>query len=161
MADETPPKKVPPVWSAFRQANPDAFGKVTRDPSAVRQLAMIVTRTAFARERFTAHFRKNEEAWVAKEAIKLWTNNLLQAPTPSLTPKSAAEKDLTVNIYLRQARANVRGRAVRRIAAINRIGTKLQNAIVNNARDPYLTQKFRQAANPSTPTLKPKHRRSR
>jgi hypothetical protein len=161
MADRTTFPGAPDASRSFKEASPEAFSKVGHDPSATRQLAMIEARTAALKERFSAHFRKYEEVWVAREAIKLALKGMAVPPSPAPEPTFAPQKSPTVNGYMTQARANVRGRAIRRVTLINHVRAKLRNAIVNNANDPYLSRKFQRVADPVDPAPRPKIRRRR
>ncbi len=130
----------------FREANPDAIGRVGGDVPAIRQIAAIDRRVVDVKDRMRKHLTRFEESWVAREAVSLWQKRAVLAakhPTPQGPSGSAS---LSADELMSEARRNVRARGTRRMSAINRIGGTMKNAVTNTLagvrHDPALSHAF-------------------
>ena len=123
----------------FREANPAPFARAQGDVDATRRLAAIETRATAIKDRFRAHFDRNEELWVVREAMSLTAKRTfptLQHPRPrGVVQNNFAE------LMMGQARRNVHARALNRMSNINTTKTAMQNAVLRNAPKPAQAQR--------------------
>ena len=135
---------------AFRKANPERYGKVQGRPEAVSQLRTIDMRAGQMRARMRQHFVRYQEAWVAKEAIRVWQKRAaLTAKHPP--PFNYMRESLTARSIMQEARRNVRARMTGRLTRLNRIETQMQNAVVRSQqfRDRDMTLAQRPGSSPA------------
>ena len=114
---------------AFSRANPERYGKVVGNPDATSSLRTLEHRSTDLKQRMRSHFKKYQEVWVAREAIKVWQDRAaLRAKHPS--PIHMMSNRLASDEIMKQARLNVRRRMARRLSNVNQIKTRMENSVV-------------------------------
>lgn len=138
--------------STFARSTPPAVQRAAHAPTSLKALSRLEERSAAIKERAFAHYKKFEDRWVAKEAIRIWQRHLAQPglyPAPKSVDRTVAPEGLS-----KMASRNVLTRTHQRLARINSIKTRMGNAIVRNLAPPSLKQGFNQAAQAERPTQK-------
>ena len=126
-------------------------GKAQGDPVTTKQLVNIETRAERIKARATAHHRANKDAWVAREAIRLWKAHVRET---SKLPVETVTEGVSVDNLMWKARHNVKARGTQRLARINGIKSRMQNAVIRNLE----TQSPAQALTQSGPKQTQKNR---
>lgn len=132
-ASDDPTLSVPAIQANFRTANPEVFGKAG-DLETTRRLGVVESRAEALKQRFYAHFERNEDVWVSREALKLVAQRTFptfQHPAPRGFEPRKTGQDFA-ELMMTKARQNVHARAILRLSAINTIKTSMQNAVIRN-----------------------------
>ena len=146
-AEDDPTLSVPNMRAEFRTVNPDVFAKA-QDLDTTRRLGAIEMRAEAIKQRFYDHFERNQDAWVAAEAIRLAATRkfpTLQHPAPKVFGAERPRGLDFAELMATKAAQNVHARAIRRLTSINSIKANLQNALIRN--QPRLAQVHQPPAN--------------
>ena len=118
---------------AFSRANPERYGKVQKRPEAISALRTIDHRAVHIKNAMRAHFKKFQEVWIAREAIKVWQKrSALKAKHPS--PLNYFHRGLAPDSIMKRARHNVRARMAKRLSGVNQVKTRMENNIVRTQK---------------------------
>lgn len=138
--------KSPPasIAKAFDLTTPAAYLTAPRNPAAFQILNGIEKRSEDIRQRAVAHYKRFEDRWTAKEAMRLWARH--NAQSASHPAPAGVRRDITPEAMMRNASRNVQARTNARLAKINAIQTRMSNAVVRNMEELSLHQTFNRAA---------------
>lgn len=134
--------KAPPpsIAKAFDLTTPPAYLRAAENPAAFRALAGIEKRAEQLRQRALDHYKRFEDRWTAKEAMRLFTQHHAQSafhPAPT-----GVSRHVSPEALMKIASRHVQARTNRRLAKINAISTRLSNAVVRNLESMSLKRSF-------------------
>jgi len=138
--------------ATFSATTPPATVRSVHSVSSLKALAHLEMRGGLIKEKALTHYKKFEDRWVAKEAMRIIKRHLSQA-APHPAPKGVTQS-IDENAIMLMASRNVLARTHQRLARINSIKTRMGNAIVRNLAPPSVRHAFSQAAVSERPTQK-------
>lgn len=151
-------KKPPKDLSrSFDLTTPPAYLRAAKNPVAFRMLGAIEKRTEAIKERAIAHYRKFEDRWTAKEAMRLWARH--NAQSASHPAPQGARRDITPEALMKAASREVQARTNLRLARINAIRTRMINVVARNVEAASLKRSFEDAAPAQSPRNSPRRTR--
>lgn len=148
-----PPKD---LSKSFDLTTPKAYLRAAKNPVAFRTLGAIEKRAEAIKERAVAHYKKFEDRWTAKEAMRLWARHNAQSVSH---PAPEGARAVTVEALMKMASRQVQARTNLRLARVNAIKTRMSNAVVRNLDAVSLKRSFEGAAPPQEPENSPKRTR--
>jgi hypothetical protein len=137
-------KSPPSIAKAFDLTTPAAYLKAQENPAAFQILNGIEKRSEDIRQRAIAHYKRFEDRWTAKEAMRLWARH--NAQSASHPAPAGVRRDITPEAMMRNASRNVQARTNARLAKINAIQTRMSNAVVRNMNEVSLHRAFNHVA---------------
>jgi len=118
---------------SFTKTTPDAFRRLQNQGDATAMLRNIDVRANDLKSRMRKHFKRQQETWVAREAIKVWQKR--SAPRQKLpTPRNIISNSLAPEQIMKQARINVRRRMAQRLSGVNQTKTRMENTVVRSEK---------------------------
>ncbi len=139
--------------NSFQRTTLEIYRKAQGLPDAIAALRNISVRTDSTKNRLRQHFKRHEETWVAREAIKVWKKRA--APRLNMpAPINIMSNKLATDQIMKQARLNVRRRMAGRLTRINQVKTRMENSVVRSQkfardnRDLRLGRAFEKAQTP-------------
>lgn len=146
-----PPKD---LSKSFDLTTPKAYLRAAKNPVAFRTLGAIDKRAEAIKERAIAHYKKFEDRWTAKEAMRLWARH--NAQSASHPAPQGARRDVTPEALMKVASRQVQARTNLRLAKINSIKTRMSNAVVRNLDAVSLKRSFEGVVPSQSPRNSPR-----
>ena len=146
MAKDAPKRAVipPSLRDGFDAGNSPAYARAAGSPAAVKALSVIERRYAATKSRMIAHHQKFEDRWTAREAMRIWKDQLAQnARYPA--PKGEA-REIMPDAVMRIAQRNIQARTNLRLSALNAVRSRMSNAVIRNLDLPKASREFKLAA---------------
>lgn len=150
--------KAPPntLSKAFDVTTPKAYLRAAENPAAFAILSGIERRGEALKDRAQDLYRKFEDRWISKEAMRLWARH--NAQSASHPAPTGARRDVTPEALMKIASRNVQARTNARLSKINQIKTRMSNTVVRNLQAVSLKHSFDNAAPPDSPKKSRKQR---
>jgi len=138
--------KAPPntLSKSFDITTPKAYLRAAEHPAAFAMLSGIEKRGEALKDRAQDLYRKFEDRWTSKEAMRLWAH--YNAQSASHPAPSGTHRDVTPEALMKIASRNVQARTNARLSKINMIKTRMSNAVVRNLQAVSLKRSFDNAA---------------
>lgn len=136
--------KRPTISPPFNATTLPAYTRAGRNPSTISALAAIEGRAERVNRRAVEHYKKFEDRWVAKEAIRLWQRRLEAQGRHPLPPDEV--RKVSAEEIAKVASRNVIARTNARLSKINAAKVRMTNALVRNLNRTTIRQAFNEAA---------------
>lgn len=138
--------KSPPssLAKTFDFTTPPAYQRAVKNPATFQILKGIEKRSEDIRQRAIDHYKRFEDRWTAKEALRLCARHNAQSASHPAPP--GVRRDIPPEAMMRNASRNVEARTNARLAKINAIQTRMSNAVVRNTNEVSLHRAFNHVA---------------
>lgn len=139
--NKAPPKN---LSRTFDVTTPKAYLRAAKNPAAFAILSGIEQRGEALKDRAQDLYRKFEDRWISKEAMRLWARH--NAQSASHPAPTGTRRDVTPEALMKIASRNVQARTNARLSKINQIKTRMSNTVVRNLEAVSLKRSFDTAA---------------